>query len=205
MTELILSDVTRMAGGYCIIGLLKDGHRYKSVRPLPRTRNAWPPTFSFKRGDLLKFDLTAIPVVRPHVEDFRSSGIPSCEDRISEEELLACFRHAEVANSVTEMFGCKVTPGGRHGAHVRARAASRSICGAEAQRLRLNCVGRDVRAWVGFPWGESLLDLPLVDRSWFDFLREVQKNMGGANRLQRLNRYLGTRMSEQRDSSSVSD
>lgn len=195
MTELILSDITRMAGGHCIIGLEKSNQGFKSVRPLPPTGNAWPASFAHHRGDLLKFDLSPVPVNRPHIEDQQSTGVLECADKISEEELLARLRQAEVARSLEELYGCRVTPG-KHGAHLHAPRARRSICGAEARRVRLLCEASDVRASIGFAWDESLLDLPVVDRSWFTFLKEVQNKMGGASRLQRLNAYLEKRLRE---------
>lgn len=195
MTELILSDVTRMAGGHCIIGLLESGERYKSVRPGPPKGHAWPAEFPYKRGDCLKFELGPGEQVRPHMEDHISTGVLECGARLSEDELLACLRHAETATSIRDLFGCTVTPGKR-GAHLHAPKGHRSICGAEAARVRMKCEADDVRASIAFAWGESLLDLPVVDRSWFDFLKEVQKKMDGANRLHRLNRYLEKRMGE---------
>lgn len=195
MTELILSDVTRMAGGHCIIGLAKDGDRYKSVRPGPPKLHAWPADFPHKRGDRLQFELTPGEQARPHVEDHASTGVLECCGRVAEEELLACLRRAEVAVSLVDLFGCAVTPGKR-GAHMHAPRGQRSICGAEAAKVRLQCEAEDVRAWIRLAWGELLLDLPVVDRSWFNFLKEVQTKMDGANRVMRLNRYLEQRMSE---------
>lgn len=193
MTELILSDITRMAGGHCIIGMEKAGDCWRSIRPLPPQHNAWPASFQYKRGDRLLFKLEKVTADRPHLEDMRSTGVLECKGRITEEDLLEHLRKAEVAKSIESLFGCKVTPG-KHGAHLHAPKANRSICGADVTRLRLKCEGQDVRGSVRFAGGESLMDLPVVDRSWYAFLKEVQEKMGGPNRAQRLNLYLENRL-----------
>jgi hypothetical protein len=82
------------------------------------------------------------------------------------------------------------------GTVTHAPKARRSICGAEARRVRLKYEASDVRASIAFAWGESLLDLPVVDRSWFNFLKEVQNKMGGFQRQERLNAYLEKRLGE---------
>lgn len=193
MTELILSDITRMAGGHCIIGLENTGGQWRSVRPLPPQNNAWPANFPYKRGDKLLFKLEKMATDRPHVEDMRSTGVLECAGRITEEEVLEHLRKTETAKSTEDLFGCKITPG-KHGAHLHAPKARRSICGAEVKRLRLKCEGQDVRGSVRFAWGESMMDLPVVDRSWYAFLKEVQEKMGGANRAQRLNLHLENKL-----------
>ena len=172
MTELILSEITRMAGGHCIIGLEKTGDGYRSVRPIPPVGHAWPANFPYKRGDRLKFQLATIGIERPHYEDAPSTGVRECTGKISEAELLTCLRQAEVATLLNDLFGCPVTPG-KQGAHVHAPKGRRSICGAEARRVRLKCVADDVRVSIAFAWGESLLDLPVVDHSWYSFLKTV--------------------------------
>lgn len=196
MTELILSDITRMAGGHCIIGLQKAGQRYQSIRPLPPSGNAWPSDFPHHRGAVLMFELSRIQAVRPHVEDHKSTGVLGSTREVSETELLNCLHQAEVANSVVDLFGGPIRPGARHGAHLHAPKGMRSICGAQASHIRLKCEASDVRASIAFAWGESLADLPLVDRSWCTFLKAIQHRMTGAHRQRRLNLYLEKKLSD---------
>jgi len=192
-TELILSEITRMAGGHCVIGLVKDGARYLSLRPIPPAGHAWPASFSHHRGDRLLFDLAPREVVRPHVEDRQSTGVAGEAGKISEDELLVCLQQAEVATRVKELFGCDIRPG-RVGASVHAPKAHRSICGAPAGRVRLKWEAKQLRAHVALASGEILADLPVVDRSWHRFAETLLQEMDGANRLQRLNRYLDVRL-----------
>jgi hypothetical protein len=193
MTELILSDITRMGRGYCVIGLQPQGLGYRSVRPLPPASFSWPVSFAYHRGDRLQFNLVPADQVRPHVEDQQSAGVLAQVGRISEEELLACLRRAEVAARVSQLFGCPVTPG-KTGASIHAPKARRSICGAEAARIRLKWEASQLRAHVALASGDVLPDLPVVDRSWHTFLETVAQRMSGANRGQRLNRVLEARL-----------
>jgi hypothetical protein len=193
MTELILSEITRMAGGHCIIGLQRHGDACRSLRPLPARHpevNAWPADFSYQRGDLLQLELSTLEVFRPHLEDRKSTGILGVSGQLKEEELLDCLRRAEVAASVKDLFGCAVQPG-QTGASVHAPRAVRSICGAEARKVRLKWEAQALRAYVALASGEVLPDLPVVDRSWRRFVEAVIGKMSGDNRGQRLNRWLG--------------
>lgn len=192
-TELILSDITRMAGGYCVIGLEAHGAGYRSVRPLPPAAHAWPASFAHNRGDRLQFNLAPAEQVRPHIEDWQSAGVLAKSGSISEDELLACLRRAEVATRAGELFGCPLKPG-RTGASVHAPKARRSICGAEVSRIRLKWEANQLRAHAALASGDVLADLPLVDRSWHRFVETVMRGMTGANRGQRLNRVLEERL-----------
>ena len=191
--ELILSDITRMAGGFCVIGLAEERGAFRSVRPMPPSGHAWPATFAHKRGDRLEFSLTPVETVRPHVEDFQSTGVLAVKDQLAEEELLDCLKRAEVASRVNDLFGCTVKPG-RTGASVHAPKGRRSICGVEARRIRLKWEAGQLRAHVALAGGEILPDLPVVDRSWYRFIETVIDGMEGANRGQRLNRPLEERL-----------
>ncbi len=195
MTELILSDITRMAGGYCVIGLEKKGEQFRSIRPLPPAGNAWPPSFAFHRGDYLQFSLSSAPLIKPHVEDRRSAAAPSQTGKVAEEELLQCLRGAEVAEKFDQLFGCPLRPG-RTGASVSAPKCFRSICGAEVQKIRLKWEADQLRAHLALRAGEVLPDLPVVDRSWHRFAESLLETIQGANRVYRVNRYLSTRMQE---------
>jgi len=193
MTELILSDITRMAGGHCIIGLEKHGQRFRSVRPMPARfpdAFAWPADFPHYRGDRLQFELSPVEVFRPHLEDRKSTGVRGENGKLKEEELAECLRRAEVAEKVPDLFGCSVQPG-KTGASVHAPKAARSICGAEARKVRLKWEANALRSYVALASGDVLADLPVVDRSWHRFVEAVIEKMSGANRGQRLNRWLG--------------
>jgi hypothetical protein len=193
MTELILSDITRMAGGHCVIGLEAFGQRFRSVRPLPPAGHAWPSDFAHHRGERLQFNLTPVVLTRPHVEDRQSSGVAGQNGQVSEADLMNCLKQAELAARVKDLFGCSVRPG-KTGASVHAPKASRSICGVEPAKVRLKCEADQIRAYVAFPSGEVLADLPVVDRSWHRFVQAALRLMAGANRAQRLNRYLSDRL-----------
>ncbi|MGH9815916.1 MAG: hypothetical protein ACRD6I_07555 [Candidatus Acidiferrales bacterium] len=193
MTELILSDITRMAGGYCVIGLEPQGDGFRSVRPMPPSGHAWPQSFAYRRGDKLQFNFTAVEVTRPHVEDRLTGGVIGQAGRLSGEELLACMVQAEIAPRVSELFGCAVRPG-KTGASIHAPKGRRSICGARAGRVRLKWEATQLRARVALASGDLLPDLPVVDRSWHRYVETLLGKMEGANRLQRLNRYLGERL-----------
>jgi hypothetical protein len=192
-TELIVSDITRMGRGFCIIGIEPFYQGYRSVRPLPPASFSWPVSFASHRGDRLQFNLAPAEKIRPHVEDLQSAGVLAHVGRASEEDLLACLRRAEMAARVSQLFGCPLKPG-RTGASVHAPKARRSICGAEASRIRLKWEASQLRAHVALASGDVLPDLPVVDRSWHNFLEEVVREMAGANRGQRLNRALDARL-----------
>ncbi len=192
-TELILSDITRMAGGYCVIGLEANGAGYRSVRPLPPAAHAWPASFPHKRGDRLQLNLAPAEQIRPHIEDWQSAGVLAQSGSITEDELLACLHRAEVAARTGELFGCPLKPG-KTGASVHAPKARRSICGAEVARIRLKWEANQLRAHLALASGDVLADLPVVDRSWHRFVETVMRGMTGANRGQRLNRVLEERL-----------
>ena len=192
MTELILSEITRMKPGLCLIGIEPTSTGYRSVRPGPPFGNAWPLRFPYRRGDKLQFALSRMPKVTPHVEDHVSAGMPVQTGRIAEAELLACLRKAEVARSLRDVFGHKVCSK-RRGAWVLAKLANRSICGVEAQRIRLTWEAKEIRASIILPSEETLPDLPVVDHSWHCFGEAALVRMEGANKVQRLNRFLAQR------------
>ena len=199
MTELILSDITRMGPGHCIIGLERVGSAYRSVRPLPRFGNAWPKAFAHKRGERLQFSLSLGSLVqRPHVEDRPSTGAMTTVGAESEEVLVACLRQAELAETVKDLFGCNVHESPRGGAAVWIQPAEaiRSICGASFENVRFRIVGDRLRAALALPSGEALRSLPVVDREWNEFAEEVLRQTQGANQLQRVERFLNRTMQE---------
>ena len=51
MRDLILSDITVMGPGYCVIGLERVAQdAFRSVRPLPPRSYAWPSDISLRTG-----------------------------------------------------------------------------------------------------------------------------------------------------------
>ena len=193
MTELILSEITRMGPGHCVIGLEKVEGRYRSIRPFPRLGHAWSKVFPYRRGDRLRFSLAQVLPAPPHVEDRCSTGVSANVGRIAEDELVRCLRSAEVADRLKDLFGCPLRP--RHyGGNVCTDPAqgTRSICGCDFLNLRLKLLSTEVRAMLVLPSGETLNDLPLVDRDWNEFIELALSRLAGANRSQRLNRFLSS-------------
>ena len=190
MTELILSEITQMKWGHCVIGLERVGQGYCSIRPLPRFGNAWPSPFRHERGDRLQFYLSALPTERPHVEDRISSGTISAAGKVSKAELVNCLRQAEVAQELRELFGCEVHER-RHRGNVCTKPGQgiRSICGCHFLNIRLQRLSNELRAALTLPSGEALRDLPVVDRDWNEFIELAVNRIVGANQLQRLNRF----------------
>jgi hypothetical protein len=195
MTEIILSEITRMQAGRCVIGLLQAGEHYRSVRPLPSRGHAWPGNFPYHRGDRLQFFLSEVFPAKPHLEDRPSTGVRGNPGRVPEEELVRCLRQAEMADRLKDLFGCPVTPR-RYGHNVCTEPGqgTRSICGCDFLNLCLRLLGTEVRAKLILPSGETLHDLPLVDRDWNEFIEAACTQIRGANQVQRLNRFLTSRV-----------
>jgi len=195
MTELILSEITRMGPGHCIIGIEKAAERCRSLRPLPRWGHAWPKTFPPQRGDRLQFCLSEVFPTKPHLEDRPSTGVRGNPGRVPEEELVRCLRQAEVADRLKDLFGCPVTPRRRgHNVCTEPGQGNRSICGCDFLNLSLQLLGTEVRGKLVLPSGETLHDLPLVDRDWNEFIEVARTEIRGANQVQRLNRFLTSRV-----------
>lgn len=195
MTELILSEITRMQAGHCVIGLEKAGDRYRSIRPFPRVGHAWPKVFPHQRGDRLQFFLSEVFPTKPHLEDRPSTGLRGNPGRLPEAELVQCLRKAEQADRLNDLFGCPVTLRRFRGnACVEPGQGTRSICGCDFLNLQLRLVGTEARAKLILPSGETLHDLPLVDRDWNEFIEGARGGMTGANQAQRLNRFLASRV-----------
>jgi len=197
LTELILSDITRMGQGYCVIGLERTENGCRSVRPLPPFTESWPAPFPFHRGDAIQFDLYPVPVSRPHIEDRRSRGQPRVLRRTSEDELVACLRRAESTANLDGLFGCGVHENVRgSGMYVLPGQGQRSICGCDLNNVRFEFFPDEVRAMILLPSGVVLRDFPLVDRDWRNFIDRAFQQMAGANRLQRVQRFLNGKIAE---------
>jgi hypothetical protein len=192
MTEIILSEITRMANGYCIIGLEAAGAAYRSVRPMPPRGHAWTPPWPHRRGERLRFRLQTVPAVPPHVEDFLAAGFPECLGRFSDEDLLHRLRAAETGKKREELFGCvlQTSPMGGGAAWVKAEEAARSICGCEFRFLRFHWKHDRWRVELHLAAGETLGSLPIVDRDWNDFLDEAARQAGGQNPAERVRSFL---------------
>ncbi len=195
MTELILSDITRMGPGFCIIGLERTADGFRSLRPLPRTRHAWPRNFPYRRGHRLHFYLSSIFPERPHVEDRSSTGVIDTVGRVPEERLLECMRGAELDGDMRGLFGCPVYENVRgKGFYVMSGAARRSTCGVDIRNFRFSAVStKEARVDVLFPDG-SRVELPLVDHTWRAFVEYVWKQLVGANRAQRVEHFFQSRL-----------
>lgn len=106
MTELLISEITLMRRGFCVIGLERNKEHFRSLRPIPRNSYAWN-RFPYGRGDNVTFDLSAMLALPPHIED-RLARNHVKRGSVAEAELVNCLKQAEVATSVKELFGCDV-------------------------------------------------------------------------------------------------
>lgn len=79
---------------------------------------------------------------------------------------------------------------------MKPEEAPRSICGCDFQNLRFRLYPDRVRAGLVMVSGETLRSLPVVDRDWNEFIERAVKQIGGANRLQRVQRFLNGRILE---------
>ncbi len=196
MTKLLISDITLMGAGFCVIGLEDQAESLRSIRPLPPGGNAWS-RFPYRRGDVLDFDLSFIPIARPHLEDRRSSGSLRKAGQVSEADLVGYLRKAEMAEDLQGLFHCGVRENVRgSGIYVEPEEVSRSICGCPVQNIRFQLLPDAVRATLLLPSGETLRDLPVVDRDWNEFIRRVLQETVGANQLHRTNRLLNGQAAE---------
>lgn len=195
MTRLLISEITLMAPGFCVIGVERQGDAFRSLRPLPPRGNAWM-HFPHRRGDILEFPLQTTVVMRPHVEDRKSSGMPGKHSEISESDLVGHLRRAEVASNLDHLFGCSMRPSAQGGDAVWAppSEAQRSICGLSFDKLRFRLFPQSVRVALSSSSGEALRSLPLVDRDWREFLGQASQRLTGANRGQRMEKFLNGRL-----------
>jgi len=171
VAELLVSEITRMNDGFCVIGLERSGGHFHSLRPLPRRGYAWV-RFPYRRADRVAFDLLTTAVVPPHTED-RSAANDRKVGFVSESELVSSLKHAEVATSVKDMFGCDVHVSRRGGdaVFVMPAEARRSVCGCEIESVRFTFhFYPKIRVAVVLKSGERLQSLPLVDADWNEFI-----------------------------------
>jgi hypothetical protein len=178
MREIIISEITLMRESFCVIGLERREDRFVSIRPVPWGGGGWI-QFPYERGDWITFDFDAMPATFPHIEDMRAAH-PRRVGAISESELVDCLKRAEVAGSARELFGCYPHAGAVHGAYVPAQSATRSICGCKVTQVGLHWQGQRMGGRLALPSGDTLNDLPVVDRDWREFIHTLQDQHGNA-------------------------
>lgn len=196
MTKLLITDITRMGPAFCVIGLAHEDKTIHSIRPVPPQRRGWK-QFRYRRGDILEFNLFSMPCERPHVEDRVSTrGVRKVRE-IPHGEVVKYLRRAECADCLKDLFGCEVRENrtGR-GVFVLQGRGSRSICGCATENLRLERVGKELRAAVTLSSGESLRDIPVVDRDWNEFVEAALAPARGKNLEQRLQRFLASHLDQ---------
>jgi hypothetical protein len=200
MLEIVLSDITVMGQGYCVIGLehLAPGS-IRSVRPRPLQGFAWRDPFPFGRGASINCNLTPIANAAPHIEDRQSTGLLPTGRSLSEDELIQCLNYAEVSTDLRGLFGCALksdTRGGNWWAD--RKEAIRSICGCLYTNIWFQVIEEPerttLRARMALPSNERLNSVPVVDREWRRFLRQAAARIKEAGRPygaeQFLNRFI---------------
>ncbi len=197
MRELILSDITVMGPGYCVIGLEKaQADSYRSVRPLPLRAFAWREPFPFRRGDRVHFSGVPTEARRPHVEDQQSRGLIHAHQSVSEDELVACLRAAEVSANLSDLFGCSTQASDRGGRAlwVNPSEALRSICGCEYRNVRFRLYpesgGVTLRAEIILNSNERVSSIPVVDREWRGFVAQLLRRIHRPTPLPLAERFL---------------
>lgn len=193
MNRLLITEITRMGPAFCVIGLHHEKDKIHSVRPITATANSWL-RFPYRRGDVLTCDLAALPGGKPHIEDRVSTQGFRKESTLPEAEVVKYLRRAEMARSLSELFGCALHANKNgSGLHAWPSEAQRSICGARTRNVRLELCANELRATLVLESGEVLRDLPVVDRDWRDFVEAALAADRGANPVVRLGRFLNSR------------
>ncbi len=197
MPELILSDITIMGEGYCVIGLEQtspDG--YRSVRPMPPWGFAWREPFQFQRGACVHFRPRPTKVVPPHVEDTASYGLSQTPHCLNETQLIACLQKAEMATRLEELFACPVQVSSRGGRAmwVSPAEAKRSVCGCAYNNLRFRLLPEPgsfaLRAELVLNSNERVSSIPVVDREWRRFVQRLIDRIHRSNPLPLAERFL---------------
>lgn len=184
MGELLVSEITRMNHGFCVIGLERTSGHFRLLRPLPRYGYAWR-RFPYKRADKVAFDFRATLAPPPHTED-RGTTSDRKLGFVSEDELVTSLRDAEVTTCIKEMFGCDVRMSRRGGeaVFVLPGEAKRSICGCEIASVRFTFhFYPKIRVAVVLKSGERLESLPLVDADWSEFINVLAEQVEDQTRI----------------------
>jgi hypothetical protein len=179
MRELILSDITVMGPGYCVIGLERVAQgALRSIRPMPPAGAAWPKTFPYSRGSFVRFEPAHTFAAPPHLEDQNTHGLAPAGEAAGEVELVEMLQRAEVSANLEGLFGCELHTDTQAGnAWVDPGSARRSICGCPFRNVRFRVFGDpgdlNLRARLVLQSGETLNSLPLVDRDWRRFFDDL--------------------------------
>lgn len=197
MAELILSDITVMGEGYCVIGLEQiSPDSFRSTRPMPPQGYAWREPFPLNRGDCVQFDPVLTVTSRPHIEDQQSRGLQPEGRRLDEGELVSCLRKAEVSSDLEHLFHCQPqnsTSGGR-ALWVDPKDARRSICGCEYKNVHFRIyAGRGsftLRAELLLRSDARLNSIPIVDRDWRRFMGQLLQRVHRSDPLPLAQRFL---------------
>ena len=182
MRELILSEITVMGPGYCVIGLERVAQgALRSVRPMPRMGAAWPKTFPYGRGSAVRFVPAPTAASAPHFEDQNTHGLAPAGKEVSEVELVGLLQGAEVSANLEGLFGCELHTDTQAGnAWVDPGTATRSICGCHFRNVRFRVFGDpadlNLRARRVLQSGETLNSLPVVDRDWRVFFDDLVRS-----------------------------
>jgi hypothetical protein len=197
LKKLILSDITIMGPGYCVIGLEQvSDSSYSSTRPFPPSAFAWREPFPFKRGDTVRYEPIATIARRPHIEDQQCNGLEPIERSLSEDELVECLRKAEVSPNLEQLFGCppQSSSSGGRAVWVNPEEARRSVCGCEYDNIRFRLFpereGFKLRAMLALASNERLESIPIVDREWRRFTESLVKRVKRADPLPLAERFL---------------
>jgi hypothetical protein len=192
MTRLLITEITRMGPAFCVIGLQRESGRIRSVRPVTSTANSWL-HFPYRRGDVLRCDLSPFSGAKPHIEDRVTAHGFQKELAVPEPGVVAFLRRAEIAGSLADLFGCAIHENRNGGGlHAKPLEPARSICGTETKNLRFELCANEPRATLVLSSGEVLRDLPVVDRDWRGFIDAALAEARGANRVRRLERFLNS-------------
>jgi hypothetical protein len=204
MPELILSDITIMGQGYCVIGLEQlSPDSFRSVRPMPPWGFAWREPFPCRRGDVVALQPVPTVVRSPHVEDQSSQGLSITNRKLGGPELLECLQKAEMAPDLANLFHCPVQAGAKGGGAVWVNPAEarRSICGCAYDNLRFRLFreerGFNLRAEIVLESNERVSSVPVVDREWRRFVDQLVQRIRRADPLPLAERFLNKVMGDQ--------
>jgi hypothetical protein len=196
--ELLISEITRMADGFCVIGLMPTQDGFSSLRPMPRGGFAWRP-FPYRRADRVAFELALIPLAAPHLEDRLCSNHRKLGST-SEDQMLDCLKKAEIGESRTSLFGCAVHSTQSGAAYVEPGEGERSICGCRIENISFDFTyypQKNLRAALLLTSGDRLSSLPIVDHDWLCFADQLwSQKGGGTNARQRSQRFFNRQIRE---------
>lgn len=162
-----------------MVGIEQVGqNQFRSVRPMPPSRFAWPIELGLQRGTFICFEPVATSAAPPHVEDQNTHGLQQGGELLAEDELVDVLQHAETSEHTEGLFGCGLHSGQLGGNKwVPPDSASRSICGCVYVNLRFRIFMDSDRpklmAMLSLSSGEVLHSLPVVDWAWRQFLAQM--------------------------------